>query len=89
MLSEWNKAVVEVAAKELEAEDHKVVAVRCDASDDAQVEALVAETIAEFGSLDVAYNNPSVQNVLAETANSTPEDYDRVMGTNLRGVWNL
>jgi hypothetical protein len=29
-----------------------------------------------------------VQNVLAETADKTREDYDRVMGINLRGEWS-
>jgi NAD(P)-dependent dehydrogenase (short-subunit alcohol dehydrogenase family) len=38
--------------------------------------------------LDAAYNNAGVQNALAETADATREDYDRVMGINLRGVWS-
>jgi NAD(P)-dependent dehydrogenase (short-subunit alcohol dehydrogenase family) len=29
-----------------------------------------------------------VQNVLAEIADKTREDYDRVMGINLRGEWS-
>jgi NAD(P)-dependent dehydrogenase (short-subunit alcohol dehydrogenase family) len=57
-------------------------------SDDAQVEALVRETVGQFGRLDVAYNNAGVQNLLAETADTTRADFDRVMGINLRGVWS-
>jgi NAD(P)-dependent dehydrogenase (short-subunit alcohol dehydrogenase family) len=49
---------------------------------------MVAETVATFGRLDAAYNNAGVQNVRAETADSTREDYDRVMAINLRGVWS-
>jgi NAD(P)-dependent dehydrogenase (short-subunit alcohol dehydrogenase family) len=49
---------------------------------------MVRETVANFGRLDVAYNNAGVQNELAETADTTAKDYDRVMGINLRGVWN-
>lgn len=49
---------------------------------------MVAETVAAFGRLDAAYNNAGVQNVLAETADTTREDYDRVMGINLRGEWS-
>ena len=51
----------------------------CDVSDDAQVEAMVKQTVATFGRLDAAYNNAGIQNVLAETADTTREDYDRVM----------
>jgi len=47
-----------------------------------------AQTVAAFGRLDAAYNNAGVQNVLAETADTTREDYDRVMGINLRGEWS-
>ena len=49
---------------------------------------MVAQTVAAFGRLDAAYNNAGVQNVLAETADTTREDYDRVMGINLRGEWS-
>jgi NAD(P)-dependent dehydrogenase (short-subunit alcohol dehydrogenase family) len=34
------------------------------------------------------YEYAGVQNVLAETADTTREDYDRVTGINLRGVWS-
>jgi NAD(P)-dependent dehydrogenase (short-subunit alcohol dehydrogenase family) len=49
---------------------------------------MVKQTVAAFGRLDVAYNNAGVQNVLAETADTTREDYDRVMGINLGGEWS-
>ena len=49
---------------------------------------MVKQTVAAFGRLDAAYNNAGIQNVLAETADSPRDDYDRVMGINLRGVWS-
>jgi len=45
------------AAKELADKGYKTRAIRCDVSDDAQVEAMVQETVATFGQLDAAYNN--------------------------------
>jgi NAD(P)-dependent dehydrogenase (short-subunit alcohol dehydrogenase family) len=87
-LADWNEKAVHSAAEELAAQGHKTLAIRCDVSDDAQVEAMVQQTVAEFGRLDAAYNNAGVQNVLAETADSSREDYDRVMAINLRGVWS-
>jgi NAD(P)-dependent dehydrogenase (short-subunit alcohol dehydrogenase family) len=47
---------------------------------------MVKQTVATFGRVDAAYNNAGIQNVLAETADSPREDYDRVMSINLRGV---
>ncbi|HWT65361.1 MAG TPA: SDR family NAD(P)-dependent oxidoreductase [Terracidiphilus sp.] len=88
VLADWNKEAVQSAAKELAAQGHKTLAIGCDVSDDAQVETMVKETIAAFGRLDAAYNNAGVQNILAETADTTREDYDRVMSINLHGVWS-
>jgi NAD(P)-dependent dehydrogenase (short-subunit alcohol dehydrogenase family) len=88
VLADWREEAAQSAAKELANRGHKTLAFRCDVSDDAQVEAMVKQTVATFGRLDAAYNNAGVQNVLAETANTTREDYDRVMGINLRGVWS-
>ncbi len=88
VLADWHQEGAQSAAKELANKGHKTLAVRCDVSDDAQVEAMVKQTVATFGRLDAAYNNAGVQNVLAETADTTQEDYDRVMGINLRGVWS-
>jgi NAD(P)-dependent dehydrogenase (short-subunit alcohol dehydrogenase family) len=88
VLADWNKKSVCAAADQLVAQGHNALAVACDVSDDAQVEAMVKEAVATFGHLDAAFNNAGVQNVLAETADTTREDYDRVMGINLRGVWS-
>src|SRR5271169_6792454 len=88
VLADWNEKAVHAAAEELAGKGHKTLAIRCDVADDAQVEATVEETVETFGQLDAAYNNAGLQNVLAETADSSRDDYDRVMGINLRGVWS-
>ena len=88
VLADWNERAVNAAADELSAQGHKVLAVHCDVADDAQVESMVRQTVETFGSLDAAYNNAGIQNLLADTADSTRDDYDRVMSINLRGVWS-
>ena len=88
VLTDWNEKSVRAAADEFVSQGHKALAVACDVSDDVQVEAMVEKAVATFGHLDVAFNNAGVQNVLAETADTTRKDYDRVMGINLRGVWS-
>src|SRR5246500_3269892 len=88
VLADWNEKSVCSAADELIAQGLKALAVACDVSDDAQVEATIEKAVATFGRLDAAFNNAGVQNVLAETADTTRKDYDRVMGINLRGVWS-
>ncbi len=87
-LADVHEDAVQAAARELAAAGHKAIAVRCDVSDDAQVAAMVDRTVAEFGRLDAAFNNAGVMARIAPTADSTREDWDRVIGINLRGVWS-
>ncbi|MEW6450991.1 MAG: glucose 1-dehydrogenase [Pseudomonadota bacterium] len=87
-LADWNEKAVRAAAHGLAGQGHKTLAIRCDVADDAQVEAMVEQTVAAFGRLDAAYNNAGVQNILAETADAPREDFDRVTAINLRGVWS-
>lgn len=88
VLADWHADTLAAAHAAVAALGGKTLAIRCDVADDAQVEAMVEQTVAAFGQLDVAYNNAGVQNVLAETADASRDDYDRVMSINLRGVWS-
>jgi NAD(P)-dependent dehydrogenase (short-subunit alcohol dehydrogenase family) len=88
VVADFKEDAVKAAAQELVAAGHKALAVRCDVSDDAQVAAMVERTVAEFGRLDAAFNNAGVMAHIAPTADSTREDWDRVIGINLRGVWS-
>ena len=88
VLADFKEDTVQAEARKLVAAGHKVIAVRCDVSDDAQVEQMVDRTVSEFGRLDVAFNNAGVMARIAPTADSTREEWERVIGINLRGVWS-
>jgi NAD(P)-dependent dehydrogenase (short-subunit alcohol dehydrogenase family) len=51
------------------------------------VEALVAFAMNEFGSLDFAFNNAGVFADLSPITEQSEADYDRVIDTNVKGVW--
>jgi NAD(P)-dependent dehydrogenase (short-subunit alcohol dehydrogenase family) len=87
-LADWDEKAVRLAAEELAAVGHKTIAIKCDVSDDTQVEEMVNKTVAAFGRLDFAYNNAGVQNELAEAADQTRDDFDRVTRINYQGVWS-
>jgi NAD(P)-dependent dehydrogenase (short-subunit alcohol dehydrogenase family) len=88
VLADFKEEAVKAAAQKLVAGGHKAIAVRCDVSDDPQVAAMVDRTLAEFGRIDAAFNNAGVMAHIAPTADSTREEWDRVVGINLRGVWS-
>jgi len=75
------------AAAEL-AEDHGVETlwVGTDVSDEASVENMIAETVDEFGTVDVMVNNAGV--VSLHPAEEMPvEEFDRIIDVNLKGVY--
>jgi len=87
-LADLDEAAVRTAADALNAKNYRALPIPCDVSDDAQVQAMVEQTVAAFGRLDAAYNNAGIQNALADTGDATREDFDRVMSVNLSGVWS-
>ncbi len=88
VLADVRQDAVQAEAEALRKAGCKALAVVCDVSDDAQVEAMVARTVEAFGRLDAAFNNAGVMAKIAPTADSSREDWDRVIGINLRGVWS-
>ena len=88
VLADYKEEAVKEQAEKLTAAGCKAIAVGCDVSDDAQVSAMVDRTIAEFGRLDAAFNNAGVMAHIAFTGGNSREDWERVIGINLRGVWS-
>jgi len=88
VLADFREDAVKTSAQKLVESGHKAIAVRCDVSDDAQVAAMVDRAVVEFDRLDAAFNNAGVMARIMPTAESTREEWDRVIGINLRGVWS-
>src|SRR5438128_7061054 len=86
-LADVNEAAVRSAANDLAAAGHKAIGIRCDVADEAEVAAMVEQTVASFGRLDAAFNNAGVQAPPSDMADEAAEEFDRVNAINLRGVW--
>jgi NAD(P)-dependent dehydrogenase (short-subunit alcohol dehydrogenase family) len=52
-----------------------------------QVKDLIDRIVATFGRLDCAHNNAGIVGKVANVADSSEENWDRVMSINLKGVW--
>ena len=78
----------EQVASDINDKGGTAVFLRADVSDDTSVATLVAETVAQFGGLDVAFNNAGIEGTPAPTAECTPENWQRTLAVNLTGVWS-
>ncbi|OGO49454.1 MAG: hypothetical protein A2148_08235, partial [Chloroflexi bacterium RBG_16_68_14] len=70
----------------VEAEGVQALLVHCDVTDWSQVSAMVQSALERFGRIDVLVNNAGVVSVAAVVGMSE-EQWDRVMGVNLKGTF--
>ncbi|MCJ2114786.1 SDR family oxidoreductase [Methylobacterium sp. E-025] len=86
-MADVNPDALRKASEGLTAAGHRVLEINCDVSDEAQIAAMVAGTVAAFGRLDMAFNNAGVVGPNGDMADETAEAFDAVTAINLRGVW--
>jgi NAD(P)-dependent dehydrogenase (short-subunit alcohol dehydrogenase family) len=79
-------APLEAVAAEARALGRRAGAVACDVRDTAQVDAVVAETMREFGRIDLLVNNAGYR-IRAPLADLPRDEWDAMIGTNLTGVF--
>ena len=87
VLADINEYTTIAGVEEIQKTGGKAIAVGCDVSDEAQVKALVEIAVTEYGRLDVAFNNAGIQLPMTDTAELTMADWNRMINTNLMGVW--
>lgn len=78
----------EATAQEIQAMGQRSAAVKCDVTDREQVEATVARTVEELGSIDILINNAGTLDHVAQFADQSPELWERDLRVNLTGAFN-
>lgn len=77
----------EETAHQISEADGEAIFVKCDVSRSSDVESLVREATRAYGRLDCACNNAGIEGVSAMTGDYPEEDWNRLIGVNLTGVW--
>jgi 3-oxoacyl-[acyl-carrier protein] reductase len=78
----------EATAQEIERLGRSSLALKCDVTDAAQVENVVAHTVEELGSVDILINNAGTLDHLGQLENQSPELWERDLRVNLTGAFN-
>ncbi|MFC2036644.1 SDR family NAD(P)-dependent oxidoreductase [Chloroflexota bacterium] len=78
--------VTEEERVRVEAMRDRLIAVKADVSQVAEVQKLVDETLQAFGRLDIVVNNAGIE-TRTSVLNTTEAEYDRVMDINLKGAF--
>ena len=83
-----NEAAAKAVADAIQAAGGKAIAVACDITDRASVDAGVARTVAELGPIDVLVNNAG-WDVFKPFAKTVPAEWDRLIAINLVGALHM
>ena len=86
VLADVNEVAVKRAAAKLQETGAHVVGVACDVSRKHDVQRTVSATLEAYGRIDIAVANAGVTHA-AEFLDLEEEDFDRVLGVNLKGVF--
>ncbi|MFD1815361.1 SDR family NAD(P)-dependent oxidoreductase [Rhodococcus gannanensis] len=79
-------AAAESVSAEITAAGGRALPVTANVTSDADSQRMVAETLAEFGQLDIVFANAGV-NGSGNAADTTEDEWDKVIAVNLKGVW--
>jgi citronellol/citronellal dehydrogenase len=74
------------AAKEIEAAGGVALPIQCDIRDEDQIASAIAQTVAEFGGIDILINNASAIN-LTPTLATPAKRFDLMFDVNVRGTF--
>jgi NAD(P)-dependent dehydrogenase (short-subunit alcohol dehydrogenase family) len=85
-VNDINPATGQEAVKTITDAGGTAVFIQADVSKVAECERIVAETVKAFGRLDILVNNAAVM-VEKTVVDTTEEDFDRITGVNLKGVF--
>lgn len=75
------------AVEDIKKSGGDAIFVRTDVAQSTDVQTLVRKTVETYGRLDFAVNNAGIGGTSATTGDYTEQDWNRVLGINLTGVW--
>ena len=87
VLADVDGALIAREAQRIAAEGGRALGLVCDVADETAVAAAIDQTVAEFGRLDMAFNNAGIQVPPSDAADEPLEAFERVVAVNQRGVW--
>lgn len=81
-----NGEAADAVAAEIRDAGFRAIGIRADVSSEADIERVIATTVAELGGVDVVFNNAGI--IRRTTAvETTVEEWDRVFGVNVRSIF--
>lgn len=82
-----SRSGIDQVVSEIRAAGGEAIGIACDVLEESSVQALVAQTVAHYGRLDVMVNNAGIGYLMKPLVEMEQSNWDAVLGVNLRGVF--
>src|SRR6516165_193394 len=83
-MADINAGAAKSAAR---ATGNNAIALRCDVSQKADVDGVVEETLAAFGTLDILVNNAGATHINKPVVEISEAEYDQIFAVNVKGIF--
>ena len=89
VVSSRKAEVCAAVTKELTDAGFTAISLPCNVGRREEVEKLAADTIKHYGRIDILVCNAATNPVYGPTAKASDDAFDKIMGTNVKSVWQL
>ena len=87
VIASRNEAAGGQAVAEIGASAGEATFVRTDVTQEAQIEALIKQTVETHGKIDAAFNNAGTEGIPSSLTDDNEENYQNIFEVNVKGLW--
>ena len=89
VVSSRKQDAVDAVAHEIKSKGQHAIGVACNVSDGNDTKRLVAETISQFGTIDILVNNAAANPAFGPVVETSEGVFDKIMNVNVKGPFEL
>jgi NAD(P)-dependent dehydrogenase (short-subunit alcohol dehydrogenase family) len=87
VIASRNETAGQQAVADIRASGGEATFIQTDVTQEAQIEALVKQTMGTYGRIDAAFNNSGTEGTPSPLADDNEENYQKIFEVNVKGLW--
>lgn len=87
VVSDINEAGGQATVEQIKTSGGEATFIQCNVAESTEIDALIAQTVARYGRLDVGVNNAGIGGKFARLTDQTKHDFDEMMAINVGSVF--
>jgi NAD(P)-dependent dehydrogenase (short-subunit alcohol dehydrogenase family) len=87
VIASRNEAAGQQEVADIRASGGEATFIQTDVTQEAQIEALINQTMGTYGRIDAAFNNSGTEGIPSPLADDNEENYQKIFEVNVKGLW--